>query len=249
MFPTNPNSLDLLRIDNTKVLYDFRNSTTSVCSRVHFVDYFFNTSSTFLGVNLSNNTLPEKSRVLKSYLKPHIRINSRLLLPGTLIIHIRSGDIMIGEGSHPGYVEPPLAFYQKIILSHNFSHIIVVTEDHNNPTADALVKWNNQVTFSTGVIHDDIAIILSASHLVLSYGTFSWMLALISDTLFQLYVPCMPYCSLTWHCDDIPISAACYTFPGFTKSGKWHNTKAQRQRMLSYKISDVVVKHNILMKN
>ena len=247
VFPSNSNSLDVLLIDNSNILYDFRNDTTSLCSRFYFVDYFFNTSSTFLGVNLSSNTILDKSRALKAYLKPHIRIKIIPMQRGTLVIHIRSGDIMLGEGSHPGYAQPPLAFYQKIISSENFSQIIVVTEDHNNPTADALAKWNNQVTFSTGLIHDDVAAILGASHLVLSYGTFSWMLSLISDTLSQLYVPCMPYCSLTWNCDDIPVAAACYTFPGFTKNGEWHNTRTQRQHMLSYNISDVVVKRNKYM--
>lgn len=254
MFPRHTDSLKLLlgkKVNHTVLLHDFRDDDQrpeedDVCSRIFISDFFF-WNSVFLGVDLSNNTLTDKTRLLRSYLRPHIQIARKPASPGTLVVHIRSGDIMKGNGAHAGYVQPPLAFYQKIILDNNFTSVVVVCEDHDNPTVDALAKWSDIVTFSTGILEDDIATILGASHLVLSYGTFAWTLGLIADAPQQLYVPCMPSCSLTTVCDEIPIAAACYTFPNFTQNGNWHNTAAQRELMLTYPISDIVIERNKLM--
>ena len=254
MFPKHKNNLKLLlgkNVNDTVLLHDFRNEDqqpkeNDVCDRIFIFDSFFHTS-VFLGVDLSKNTLADKTRLLRSYLRPHIQIARKPAMPGTLVVHIRSGDIMEGNGAHAGYVQPPLAFYQNIIMNNNFTNVVIVCEDHNNPTIDALAKWSDLVTFSTGTLEDDVAVILSASHLVLSYGTFAWTLGLLADALQQLYVPCMPFCSLTSVCDEIPIAAACYTFPNFTKNGDWHNTDAQRKLMLTYPASDIVIKKNKLM--
>ena len=101
---------------------------------------------------------------------------------------------MVGSGSHPAYVQPPLAFYQKIITENSFTKAIIVCEDHNNPTIDALAKWNSNITFSSGVLEDDVATIIDASYLAVSFGTFSPMLSLLSDTIKTIYVPCVPGC-------------------------------------------------------
>ena len=249
-FPRYPNSLMVLlgkEVNDTVLLHDFGpQPEDDVCGRIFISDFFF-WPSVFLGVNSSDITLKEKTRVLRSYLKPHIQITRRSVSPGTLVVHIRSGDVMRGNGGHSGYVQPPLAFYQSIILDNNFTSVVVVCEDHNNPTVDALAKWSDLVTFSTGQLDEDVAIILGASHLALSYGTFAWTIGLMADSLQQLYVPCMPHCSLTDVCDEIPIAAACYTFPNFTQNGEWHNTAAQRELMLSYPVSYVVVEKNKIM--
>ena len=56
-------------------------------------------------------------------------------------------------------------------------------QDHRNPTADALAAWRSDlaVTFSSGRLADDAAMILGASHVALAYGTFTWMLPLLGN--------------------------------------------------------------------
>ena len=247
-FPVKQSALDvLLENKNVPTLYDFRQKrNVDECNKVVIVDNFLLSAnrSVFLGVSMSQISIAERTRLLRSYFQPHVQIKNKPSLPNSLVVHIRSGDIMRGKGVNPGYVQPPLAFYQKIIIENNFTSVIVVCENRDNPTVNALERWSNLVTVSTGNIHEDVAIILGASHLVLAYGTFSWTLALISDALRHLYVPCMNHCFLASKCDEVPIAATCYMFPDFTPAGSWKNTKAQRALMLSYPMYRITVQKN-----
>ena len=56
--------------------------------------------------------------------------------PGTLVVHIRSGDIMQKKlhGAQLYYVQPPLAFYQRIITAHNFTRVVIVCEVRRSST-------------------------------------------------------------------------------------------------------------------
>ena len=165
IFPTKYSNLNLLLANNaTSIMYDFRHKKSIFCSSVFIKDNFFASTnrSIFLGVS-TKISLHERTRLLRTYFKPHMQITHRQQSKKkTLVVHIRSGDIMRGNGAHRAYVQPPLAFYQKIILDNNFTNVIVVCEDHNNPTVDALAEWSNIVTLSSGSIREDIDIILSA---------------------------------------------------------------------------------------
>ena len=238
LLPESYTSMRNLIDTNTSILHDF-GSKNDTCNKIIIRDKFFRSSNNyFMGVFIPNNTLSDMSRLLKSYIKPRM---IKVMGDKTLVIHIRSGDVMVGNGGHRAYVQPPLAFYQKIITENNFTSVVIVCEDRNNPTIDALAKWSNIATFSTGDIQDDIATIVGASYLALSYGSFSSMLSLLSHTIKKVYVPCLPQCFLGHHpCELVPFAAECYSFPNFTKSGQWKNTNAQRKLMLSYPMQDVL---------
>lgn len=237
LLPENIDSLKNLIDTNTSILHNF-GSKYDTCNKITIKDNFFRRDY-FMGVFVPDNTLLDISRVLKSHVKPRM---NKVMGDDTLVIHIRSGDIMDAEGGNDEYVQPPLSFYQKIIIENNFTSIVIVCEDHNNPTIDALAKWSNIVNFSAGTIQEDIATIIGASYLVVSYGTFATMLSLLSKTIKKVYVPCVPNCFLGWYpnCEgDAPFAAECYFFPNFTKSGEWKNTNAQRELMLSYPMQNI----------
>lgn len=238
LLPEDRASLNNLIDTNTSILHNF-GYEYDTCNKITIKDNFFGSPSKyFMGAFIPNNTLLETSRLLKSYVRPRM---SKVIGDDTLVIHIRSGDIMVGNGAHPGYVQPPLAFYQKIIIKNNFTSIVIVCEDHNNPTIDALAKWSNIATFSAGTIKEDIATIIGASYLVVSHGTFSPMLSLLSETVKNVYVPCVPNCFMGRSPrENLPFAAEYYFFPNFTKSGEWKNTNAQRELMLSYPMQNIL---------
>jgi hypothetical protein len=131
-----------------------------------------------------------KSEILRKYILPNFKYNNKPLEDTTLVIHIRSGDIM-KEGCHGFYVQPPFSFYKKVIDENNFKKIIIVTEpDKKNPAIELLLNSYSNVSIESTILYDDVSIILSAQNLICnSQGTFGHMLALLSPNLKNIYIP------------------------------------------------------------
>ena len=94
--------------------------------------------------------------------------------PDTLVIHVRSGDVMREK---PGvkYSQPPLEFYKYVITTfHNDSPIIICTEVHaaadgktgGNPVVEALLRWRPSILFPDNGLRFDAGVVLGARHLV-----------------------------------------------------------------------------------
>ena len=86
--------------------------------------------------------------------------------PDTLVIHIRSGDVMNSKASGSKYWEPPLKFYKHIIRKyHNDAPILIITEKHipsadgtgGNPVVEALLAWRpKQIMFPPAHLLNDL---------------------------------------------------------------------------------------------
>ena len=131
-----------------------------------------------------------KSEILRKYILPNFKYDNDLLEKDTLVIHIRSGDIM-KEGCHGFYVQPPFSFYKKVIDENDFKKLIIVTEpDMKNPAIQMLVDSYKNVSIQSTSLYDDVSTILNANHLVCnSQGTFGHMLALLSPNLKNIHIP------------------------------------------------------------
>ena len=131
-----------------------------------------------------------KSEILRKYILPNFKYSSNPLDDETLVIHIRSGDIM-NEGCHGFYVQPPFSFYKKVIDENNFKKIIIVTEpDKKNPAIQMLLDTYTNSSIQSTNLYDDVSCIINAKNFLCnSQGTFGHMLALLSPNLKNIYIP------------------------------------------------------------
>jgi hypothetical protein len=161
----------------------------------------------------------------------HVR---RLGRPDILCIYIRSGDIF-STAIHPAYVQPPYWFYEQIIRSRYWIGIYLITENQSNPVVVELLRRYPRMVWQVRTLDEDLGYLLTAANLVGAYGTF---LPAILDMREQLpsrywladYQP--PSKPLIPSHPEITTVIPC---PGYTRVGKWRNTPAQRELMLSYR--------------
>ena len=91
--------------------------------------------------------------------------------PNDLIIKMRAGDIFLTNFS-PNYAQPPLCFYQKIINENNFKKIYILSNGHENPVIDKLMKLYSKIRYIEGKLVEAISIIVNCYNLVLPVSTF-----------------------------------------------------------------------------
>lgn len=138
-----------------------------------------------------------RSEILRQWVRPHFVVEpSPVIDDDTLVIHIRSGDIF-NPGAHSFYVQPPFAFYKKVVEDFAFKKLHILTEsDMRNPCIHLLQTEYPNVKIQASSLAQDVSVILQAKHFLCnSHGTFGHMLALVSDKLEHLYIPyyCDPY--------------------------------------------------------
>ena len=110
-----------------------------------------------------------------------------------LFIYIRSGDIF-NNNPHPGYIQPPLCYYKKILDNMIFHKIYLITQDNYNPIIDKLLNQYNYIIYKQNSLQVDIAYLVKAYN-ILSGGisTFFSQILLLNDNLQILYMFHMNY--------------------------------------------------------
>jgi hypothetical protein len=166
-----------------------------------------------------------------------------------LVIHIRSGDVFKSNHPHPGYGQPPLAFYEKIVQSFGWEQITIVCEDTLNPVIDALhtLVSSHYPAITINIRHgqsleDDICFMLAAVNLVGGRGSFIPSIAVLSPNISTLYL---------WHSDNQGLGIEGITlfllrdksgsFTAKCLSQNWANTDEQTSAMLNYPIDDIEI--------
>jgi FkbM family methyltransferase len=204
---------------------------------------------------------PERRRALIiKYLHPlmgHLIVYDEIVHPDDLVIHLRSGDIFNGippavTGSHL-YVQPPLAFYLKVIADvarSTLRTIHLISQTGNNPVLAPLVKKINELKLPVSVrinqdFHSDLRMMLSARRIVLANGTLGVGILLASNAAEDAFlfrndgsgtlIPVVDYVGQR-------IRTRCYfeTGPGYVSSWGWRNSPDQIEAMLSLGSEDVV---------
>ena len=178
-----------------------------------------------------------------------------------LVIHIRSGDIFRGieidtasDGTpawkrpprrrwvHAKYVQPPLAYYCRIIGSRSWRSVRIVAEDRVNPVIRALLAEYPFARHEPGSLEDDARVLLSARNLVIGYGTFALSWALTSRNLRRLYCTSLPTDVLgTLRDGDLEgVETHVFRLDDYLRPGEWRCTDKQLRRMLELPDSNVV---------
>ena len=150
--------------------------------------------------------------------------------PNDLYINIRSGDIFINK-INCKYSQPPLCFYQSIINKNNFNNIFILSNGHENPVVDELLKLYNTIKYIHGSVEHDISVVINAFNFVMPVSTFSFNLIVLNNNLKNLYI---------YDLFDFYLKNGNYTVhkmkpsPKYMKMMKtnWKNTKEQLNLMI-----------------
>lgn len=205
-------------------------------------DGFYLEGDFFYPGAFTNRTLPPSKEqqydIAQRYLVPLIGPARSIGDDGELVVHIRSGDIF-QPNPHPGYVQPPLAFY-KTVLNDLFwrgvvNKVLIVCEDRENPCINALEAYalGNGIPcrVQSGTLREDVLALLQARHLVFGVGTFGAGICLLSEEVKTLNV----FNSTIYKgIPSIQEGSIYFADAGYIKDGEWVCSAAQRQLMLDF---------------
>ena len=139
-----------------------------------------------------------------------------------LYINIRSGDIFL-NAINKNYAQPPLCFYKKIINENNFENIYIVSNGHENPVIDELLKLYPEIKVFHGKIVEDI-----------SLSTFTIMLIWINKNLRNLYIyEIINYGLINVNYTILKMKPSLKYIQIMQR--KWNNTKEQLDLMINEK--------------
>ncbi len=127
--------------------------------------------------------LQEKIKILKNAFKIK---DIETLDENVLVIHIRGGDVF-GRNPMSSMAPLPLSYYIKNIDKNTYEKIIIVSENKSDPVINKLLELYDNSIWEKNNIQTDIRLILGATNLILSIGTFARSLITISDNIKNVY--------------------------------------------------------------
>jgi len=162
-----------------------------------------------------------------------------------LVVYFRSGDIF--HEPHPGYGQPPLSFYKKIIKSRQWSKVSCVYQDKSNPVIQPFIEYvsnlNIDIREVSGSLEDDIKFLLSSINLVAAPGTFTWSISLISENLKNVFyfneIEVINFSEI--RLNEIKFYDLSGRYIKSIMSNNWKNTMSQRELMLTYPEDEILL--------
>ncbi len=186
--------------------------------------------------------------------------------PIDLVIHVRSGDVfgklfnkmgLLAETRallravwrklqnksyvHPGYPQPPLAFYELILNSRHWENVVLVAEDKRNPVIDKILQRYPNVKYKKQNFEADLEVVLHAKNLVIGQGAFGLALALANRHIEGLFCP-----TNAWDLNGLILSGKvadinfyAYEMRNYLYDEPWTASRKQKQLMVSYDIANI----------
>ena len=132
------------------------------------------------------------------------------------------------------YAQPPLCFYQKIIIENNYNNIYIFSNGLENPVIGNLLKLYSKVLYIKTSVEYAISYIINAYHFIMSTSTFSGTLIQLNVNLKNLYI---------YSNHNLIIKNLIYTLHKMIPSkmyqqkviGKWKKTQEQLNLMINEK--------------
>lgn len=187
--------------------------------------------------NIFKQNIEERNQILQ---KAFLIKNINKLNENDVVIHIRSGDIF-SLIPHSNYVPPPLSYYTKEIDKYKYEKIHIICEDTINPVVNELLKLYKNAIYKKNTLKQDIRLILGATNILFSVGTFVPSLMMLSNNVKYISTfpnkkfPTLQDVYTYHHCH--PHLCICTEEPneGYYKVMKpWKNTIEQWKYILTY---------------
>ena len=154
-----------------------------------------------------------------------------------VVIHIKPYD-MLGSVVHPHYMMPPLSYYTNILDGIKHKRVWLVTEDYNHPCVKKLQDLYPNIICKKWRIMEKVELLLGASIVIESFGTFISSLLLVSKNIKTIYRP-------SYHISRNDVIQRARDFNGSIIDvdllkyqyalSPWRNTKKQRRLLLEYR--------------
>ena len=160
--------------------------------------------------------------------------NTKPLGSNDVLIHIRSGDVF-SKHTHPAYIMPPLSYFVDILNKNSFREIYLVAEDTRNPCIPKLIELYPQIHFQVQSLEEDIDLILGASNVVTTYGTFVPSLLMISEHVTNIFTPSYAVSEFNLLDGNPAVHIHSTDLTEYREQQfPFRNTASQIQRMLTY---------------
>ena len=175
----NVKKLNLFDLSVIEKYFNKYNNSEIIIDRNQF---FYNSKLSFPKEIFKQN-IEERNKILQ---KAFLINNINKLPENDIVIHIRSGDIFSSK-PHGNYAPPPLTYYTKEIDKYKYEKIHIICEDTINPVVNELLKLYKNAVWEKNNLEKDIRIILGATNIIYSVGTFIPSLILLSNNNKYLY--------------------------------------------------------------
>lgn len=189
--------------------------------------YVNNTFFSLKSLGLSDPSSATLRKYAHQYILPILKLKPTTIST-SLVLHCRGGDIF-NSNPHTAYVQPPLSYYENIIIKYDSA--ILIYEDTTNPCVPILLQ-NSKVIGQSSTFEHDFSVLLSAKVIVGCFSTFTYAAYLLSTNLKRIYFP--DYFVSTLPQAPYDIDFVSIELPNYIKPGEWHNSKEQRNIMITY---------------
>jgi hypothetical protein len=200
----------------------------------------------------------ELANIITTFLRP--RAASGIGKPpddqdDTIGLHFRSGDIF-SKYPHPGYVQPPLSYYQAC-LEHHLNHfpaakVILMFECEANPCVQAMARSLERLGISYSIqssdLLSDLARLFGLRTVAWGVGTFGAAVTYLSSNIRRCYcfengLRSRTSLKLKQVCRvlDIDVIRVFNGGAGYIAPAGWKNTSEQRELLLNYPRSKLLV--------
>jgi len=159
-----------------------------------------------------------------------------------LVIHVRSGDIYYRERVG-NWGQPPAAYYEKIIREGPWSRVFVVCEDNESPVllpiAALCESLGIEHFFQSATLAEDLALLASATNLVVGRGTFAPAIVLLNMALEKVFFFEDRFDSkfVDSSTELVRVVDEQGSYRESVLQGRWVNSEEQRELMVSYPMS------------
>lgn len=192
--------------------------------------------------------LAERRFIMLNYIREMINFNLDEPTLGNqqnpLILQIRSGDTFENPVPHK-YVPSPLAFFSTIIKEHSGRSVLIVCENLKNPIIRELASRYDRCSVQSLDLKIDIRTIVNAENLVITIGTFGFVLALLSKKIKHLYVDDIGKELLDFGffaAKDLQLDFEVHRFRliDYIPFGEWNNSPDQVRKLYEHPESKVI---------
>jgi hypothetical protein len=105
-----------------------------------------------------------------------------------LVIHIRSGDIIVNE-LHGHYLIPPMSYYTNYIENNQYKKIYILAENTHNTCIEMLKNKYENIDFELRDLNTDICLVLRARNIMMTVGSFIPSLMLVTTNTKNIIYP------------------------------------------------------------
>ena len=192
----------------------------------------------------------DRRRICKDKINNLIRIPSYDVPEDVIVFHIRTGDVFRPD-AHPGFLQPPLAFYISVIEKESIedlSKVWVVTdsEEPENPVIDELRQMGCKILMENVPL--SIAALANAKTGGMCKSSFSQMSFYFSDKIKKIYCP-----DYVYEEDGLgaitDINVCKVNLPGYIKNGTWEASDSQLETMIKYDIEKITIEEGVNHSN